>query len=130
MFHARLPITNTYTSCQALVFQTTLVNEGGCYNSNTGHFVASVSGVYMFTMQYCTETDKWARFDIVKEGTPLQRSVDNGIGGARCFSMQAFAKVSMGEKVWVRSTYSTSEVYQSDPNSNSFAGMLINNLVI
>ncbi|KAH3805320.1 hypothetical protein DPMN_133620 [Dreissena polymorpha] len=77
-------------------------------------------------MQYCSTKCKCARFDIVKEETPLQRSEHKGVDGVTCVSMQDFTKVSMGDKVWLRCTYSTSEIYQYDQISNSFATMLIN----
>ncbi|KAH3693307.1 hypothetical protein DPMN_192711 [Dreissena polymorpha] len=85
-----------------VVFKTVLVNEGGGYDSNTGRFTASVAGVYMFTVQYTLFTNKWAFFELVHEGRPLQRSSHLEKDTAVSVSMQVFAKVSKGGKVWVR----------------------------
>ncbi|XP_052217882.1 uncharacterized protein LOC127835477 [Dreissena polymorpha] len=52
MFHARLQhsgTTFTYATNEDVKFNTVLVNEGGVYDPVTGHFTASVAGVYMFT---------------------------------------------------------------------------------
>ncbi|KAH3815754.1 hypothetical protein DPMN_144285 [Dreissena polymorpha] len=129
MFHARhLDGHHSYTANQDMVFKTVLTNEGGGYDSNTGRFTASVAGVFMFTVQYCSYTSKWAFPEIVHEGRPLQRSGHFETAEAVCASMQAFAKVAIRDKVWVRacSAYSTSDIYSEEIRRwNSFAGLLI-----
>ncbi|KAH3898308.1 hypothetical protein DPMN_022535 [Dreissena polymorpha] len=126
MFHARLQSTGefTYASNQVIVFKNVLVNGGEGYNPNTGHFTAPVAGAY-FTVQYCPMKDPSACIDIVHDGKPLQRSRHSDGTYYLCVTMQALAKVAMGDKVWVRS-YGDSKVYQYDEYYwNSFAGMLI-----
>ena len=112
MFHARhLYGLHTYYTNQDVVFKTVLVNEGGGYDSNSGRFTASVAGVYMFTVQYCSSYANWAWPEIVHEGRSLQRSGHNDANHHVCTSMQAFAKVVKGDKVWVRNTASSSKIY-------------------
>ncbi|KAH3693305.1 uncharacterized protein LOC127863110 [Dreissena polymorpha] len=127
MFHARhLDGQHTYNANQDVVFKTVLVNEGGGYDSNSGRFTASVAGVYMFTVQYCSYSSNWAIPEIVHEGRSLQRSGHNDANYHVCTSMQAFAKVVKGDKVWVRSTYSSSKIYTDESlRWSSFAGLLI-----
>ncbi|KAH3805318.1 uncharacterized protein LOC127835478 [Dreissena polymorpha] len=130
MFYARLQPSGsfTYTKHQAVVFKTVLVNVSGGYDPDTGQFTASVAGVYMFTVQYCTISGKTSYFEIVHDGKSVQRSQHGHANYYGCVTMQAFAMVAMGEKVWVRSTLPDNGVYQDDVNYwNSFAGMLIRN---
>ncbi|KAH3693312.1 complement C1q tumor necrosis factor-related protein 5-like [Dreissena polymorpha] len=127
MFHARhLDGQYTYAANQDVVFKTVLANEGGGYDPNTGHFKASVAGVYMFTVQYCPFTKKYGCFGIVHDGKPLQRSFHYETDSAVCVSMQAFAKVAKGDRVWVRGSYVTSEIYSYEGERwSGFAGLLI-----
>ena len=90
MFHARhLEGQHTYNTNQDVVFRTVIVNEGGGYDSNSGRFTASVAGVYMFTVQYCSSASNWAIPEIVHEGRSLQRSGHRNASTAVCTSMQA-----------------------------------------
>ncbi|XP_052233698.1 complement C1q tumor necrosis factor-related protein 3-like [Dreissena polymorpha] len=127
-FHARLSDGHrSYTTNQDVVYSTVLINDGGGYSPTTGHFTAPVAGVYMFTVQYCPYSNKYAYLEIVHAGRDLQRSMHNGQEGATsvCVSMQAFTKVAMGDKVWVRAI-SSSEIYHFGSSRwNSFAGLLI-----
>ncbi|KAH3805300.1 hypothetical protein DPMN_133598 [Dreissena polymorpha] len=128
MFHARLQhsgTTFTYATNEDVKFNTVLVNEGGVYDPVTGHFTASVAGVYMFTVQYCPISGQKAYFEIVHEDKPVQRSRQGDPSYYLCVTMQVFAKISIGDNVWVRCT-SSSAVYQNDVYYwNSFSGLLI-----
>ncbi|KAH3693248.1 hypothetical protein DPMN_192652 [Dreissena polymorpha] len=112
---------------QAVAFKTVLVNEGRGYDPATGNFMASVAGVYMFTVQYCPDANSYVYLEITHEGKPLQRSKHFNKDTEVCVSMQAFAKVAMGEKVWVRSLSSGDIwLYQRESYQwNSFAGFLV-----
>ncbi|KAH3693241.1 uncharacterized protein LOC127863145 [Dreissena polymorpha] len=127
IFHARLHIEakHTLTGNQVVVFKTVLVNEGRGYDPTTGHFTASVAGVYMFTVQYCPYVAVGIYLEITHEGKPLQRSNHYEKDSYVCVSMQAFAKVAMGEKVWVRSLYSGDLNHNEPYQWNSFAGFLV-----
>ncbi|KAH3810086.1 uncharacterized protein LOC127836458 [Dreissena polymorpha] len=126
MFHARQTTTGqrSYTTNQDVVFPTVLINDGGWYSPITGHFTASVAGVYMFMVQFCPYLHKWAYLEIVHAGRALQSSGHKGEDVIVCVSMQAFAKVAIGDEVWVRIS-ATSEIYHDDTRSTSYAGLLI-----
>ncbi|KAH3693257.1 hypothetical protein DPMN_192661 [Dreissena polymorpha] len=128
IFHALLHtdgIKHPLTSNKVVAFKTVLVNEGRGYDPATGNFTASVAGVYMFTVQYCTYTASYSYLEITHEGKPLQRSYHYDKDSAACVSMQAFAKVAMGEKVWVRSLSSGDLYHYGDNMWSSFAGFLV-----
>ncbi|KAH3697888.1 hypothetical protein DPMN_085400 [Dreissena polymorpha] len=127
IFHSRLHINGKHTliANQAVVFKTVLVNEGRGYDPATGHFTASVAGVYMFAVQYCPYTASHVFVEITHEGKPLQRSYHYDKDSYPCVSMQAFAKVAMGEKVWVRIMYSSDFWHYEAEAWSSFAGLLV-----
>ncbi|XP_052258501.1 uncharacterized protein LOC127863157 [Dreissena polymorpha] len=125
IFHALLQTDIILFVNLAVAFKTVLVNEGRGYDPATGNFTASVAGVYMFTVQYCPYANSYVYLEITHEGKPLQRSKHFNNDTEVCASMQAFAKVAMGEKVWVRSCC-TVRLYQRESYQwNSFAGFLV-----
>ncbi|KAH3693251.1 hypothetical protein DPMN_192655 [Dreissena polymorpha] len=125
IFHALLQTDIILFVNLAVAFKTVLVNEGRGYDPATGHFTASVAGVYMFTLQYCTYVASSIYLEITHEGKPLQRSYHYDKDSYACTSMQAYAKVSMGEKVWVRSISSGDLYHHEGYMWNSFAGFLV-----
>ncbi|KAH3693672.1 hypothetical protein DPMN_081112 [Dreissena polymorpha] len=114
----------TLTVSHDIVFQYILVNEGRSYNSANGRFTASVAGVYMFTVQYCPYTNKKIYLDIVHAGRSLQCSTNWERDDIVCASMQAFAKVAVGDTISVRSRHS-GILYHNSNSWNSFSGLLI-----
>ncbi|KAH3809851.1 hypothetical protein DPMN_138231 [Dreissena polymorpha] len=91
------------------MFKDVMANEGASFEPNTGQFTASVPGVYMFIVQYCPDTSKWAFLSIVSERGALIRSAHKGKTSGMCVSMQT--KVLIGEKVWVQCTSPTCKIY-------------------
>ncbi|KAH3809765.1 heavy metal-binding protein HIP-like [Dreissena polymorpha] len=127
LFQARTPKDAALTSAsQIAIFNTVVVNTGQGYASDTGKFTAPVSGIYMFAVQYCSDSSNWGCLKIVKDGTSLQTSVSLA-GSMACSSMQAFATVAVGEQVWVQSNgYSACSLYENHPYYwSSFSGVLI-----
>ncbi|KAH3693318.1 uncharacterized protein LOC127863122 [Dreissena polymorpha] len=127
LFHARLNVGDiSYNENDRIPYRDVVVNEGGGYDQYTGIFTASVGGVYMFTVQSCNAKNKWASFEIVHGGRPLQRSNIWDKENRICSSMQSFAKVAIGEKIWVRSTWDNIVVYSDTKYFwNTFSGLLI-----
>ncbi|XP_052217924.1 uncharacterized protein LOC127835527 [Dreissena polymorpha] len=73
------------------VFTQVEVNEGEGYDKGTGKFTASVAGLYIFAVHYCSQVDEWLYPEIVHNDKTLQRLVQYGAGRATpCTSLQAF----------------------------------------
>ncbi|KAH3815735.1 hypothetical protein DPMN_144266 [Dreissena polymorpha] len=104
LFYARhLDGQHAYIVHQDVAFKTILVNDGESYDSNTGRFTASVPGVYMFKLHYNHYTNIRANLEIVRDGRPLQSPGQYEGSYAVSVCMQAFAKVTIGDMVWMRS---------------------------
>ena len=127
LFHARLNLDDiSYNVNDRILYRDGVVNEGGGYDQYTGIFAASVAGLYMFTVHSCNTVYEWASLDIVHGGRPLQRSNIWDKENRICSSMQSFAKVAIGEKIWVRSTWDNIVVYSDEKFFwNTFSGLLI-----
>ncbi|XP_045183637.2 complement C1q tumor necrosis factor-related protein 6-like [Mercenaria mercenaria] len=57
-FNAYTNVSGKYPMGQVVIFPEVLLNEGGGYNSMTGHFTAPVAGLYLFTAHVCNEETK------------------------------------------------------------------------
>ncbi|KAH3805335.1 hypothetical protein DPMN_133635 [Dreissena polymorpha] len=110
---------------QDVVYPTVEVNEGQGYDPSTGKFTASITGIYLFTVQNCVHYQKYGQLEIVHGGKTLQRSTHYDSGGAYpCVTMQVSAAVAMGDMVWVRAT-GLSKLYTDSVRYNSFSCTLI-----
>ena len=116
----------TVSTGQDVVFARVEVNEGQGYDKGTGKFTASVAGLYNFAVHYCTQPSQYVFPEIVHNGKSLQRSSLFGADSTyHCSSLQAFAVMSMGDTVWVRTT-TTSYFHQNDNYwPTTFSGVLI-----
>ncbi|KAH3730320.1 uncharacterized protein LOC127854268 [Dreissena polymorpha] len=126
-FHARTAALITVNKDLTVPFPVVDVNQGVGYDSSTAIFTASVAGLYIFVVQYCTHGSKWATLVIVHNGKPLQSAghyAADGLG--HCSTMQAFASVTIGDKVWVRAS-AASDLFSEPERSTSFSGILVHN---
>ncbi|KAH3805373.1 hypothetical protein DPMN_133676 [Dreissena polymorpha] len=126
-FRARITASTTdFSSGQDLVFPSVEVNEGKGYDSSTGKFTASITGMYLFSVQCCVHYQKYGYIEIVHQDKTLQRSTHyDSTGAGSCVTMQVSTPVSMGHQVWVRATGSSSLYADSSHRYTSFCGTLI-----
>ncbi|KAH3814808.1 hypothetical protein DPMN_143321 [Dreissena polymorpha] len=126
-FRARTPAT-TFTSGNGVVFSQVEVNEGQGYNKVTGKFAAPVTGVYIFSVQYCAAANKWAFLGIVQDDALLEASGHHSSSMAEgCVTLQVFTALSRGQNVWVKDTSPTDTKLYEQPGHRhtSFSGVLI-----
>ncbi|KAH3805344.1 uncharacterized protein LOC127834040 [Dreissena polymorpha] len=125
-FRARITASSTdLSSGQDVVFPIVEVNEGQGYDPSTGKFTASISGMYLFTVQYCVYGKKHVEIEIVHGGRTLQRSTNYDFAGNYpCLTMQISAALAFGDLVWARS-HGSSTFYASSNRYTIFAGTLI-----
>lgn len=126
-FHARSPAKVKLDADQDVIFPLIELNEGSGYNSSSGIFYASVAGLYMFSVQYCTMYGQNAWLAIVKNGTLIQVARNYGSSGSSpCATMQVISTMALGDTVWVR-TVARTELHEQDGLYRStFSGVLLN----
>ncbi|KAH3805370.1 hypothetical protein DPMN_133673 [Dreissena polymorpha] len=122
-FRSRITNSVTPSSGQDVIFTTVDVNEGQGYNPSTGRFNASVSGMYLFSVQYCCQNSQYSYLQILHTGNIVQASSFYG-SSYPCVTMQAPVRLAIGDQVWVR-VYSTSYLYTDTARYTSFSGTLI-----
>ncbi|KAH3755662.1 hypothetical protein DPMN_190360 [Dreissena polymorpha] len=116
----------TLSSGQNIIFTNAQINEGHGYDVASGKFTVSVPGLYAFAVQYCVQPNQYGHIDIVKQGTILQRSIFQKSSDAyQCVSMQAFTRAAISDQIWVKSGFSSSNLYDNENMFTSFSGVLI-----
>ncbi|KAH3734001.1 uncharacterized protein LOC127850758 [Dreissena polymorpha] len=125
-FHARSPAEAKLDADQDVIFTFIELNEGSGYNSSSGIFTASIAGLYMFSVQYCTMYGQNAWLAIVKNGTLIQVARNYGSSGSSpCATMQVISTMAVGDTVWVR-TVARTELHENDGVYRStFFGVLL-----
>ncbi|KAH3787903.1 hypothetical protein DPMN_166034 [Dreissena polymorpha] len=101
-FRSRLAYSVNPSSGKDVIFPTVDVNEGHCYNPSTGKFNASVSGMYIFSVQYCCQAGQYSYMTIKHKGNTLQASSCYATNDYHCVTMQAPAKLAIGDQVSVQ----------------------------
>jgi hypothetical protein len=106
-----------------------MINEGTGYDTSTGIFTAPVGGLYQFFVHTCVYMGKLAFIGLVLEGKVIAADMNYEHAQYTCSAFAAIARVKSGEKVWVKSTSSGSnlQLYQDSHRMITFSGMLVNN---
>ncbi|KAH3773853.1 hemicentin-1-like [Dreissena polymorpha] len=114
------------------VFSTIVANEGKAYNASTGHFTAPVDGIYYFEAHFCVYYTSTINFYIEKGSASMSpktrlTSTRGYHGSYGCNSASTSVKLNRNEDVWVymASQYSSSYIYESSDDWNTFSGALI-----
>ncbi|XP_060603917.1 uncharacterized protein LOC132756797 [Ruditapes philippinarum] len=114
---------------EIVIFTKSLINEGTGYDTSTGIFTAPVGGLYQFSVHSCVPQRGHAFIGLVLEGKVIAADVNYDDVFHTCSAFGAIARVKSGEKVWVKSTSSSSsrQLYQDQYRMITFSGMLVNN---
>ncbi|XP_060595289.1 caprin-2-like [Ruditapes philippinarum] len=117
------------TTNEILIFEKTFTNEGTGYDTSTGIFTAPVGGLYQFVIHTCAYRGKHAYLGLVMEGNVIAADANYGDESHGCSNFGALVRVKSGEKVWVKSTSSSSNrpLVQDRYRMNTFSGILVNN---
>jgi hypothetical protein len=117
------------TTDEILIFEKTFTNEGTGYDTSTGIFTAPVGGLYQFVIHTCAYKGKYAYHGLVLKGHVIAADSNYGDEWHGCNTFGAIVRVKSGEKVWVKSTLSSSnrQFVQDRYRMNTFSGILVNN---
>ncbi|XP_053385488.1 heavy metal-binding protein HIP-like [Mercenaria mercenaria] len=133
-FSAFNPADKNLQTNEVLILQSVLVNEGNCYDTNTGKFTAPVRGLYHFTAHVCNTFGYVIHYAIVMDdewivgSQQFEQANENTNKYASCNSVSALIMMEPGAKVWIMSTSGYSEVqqiYDDAYRRNSFIGVLL-----
>ncbi|XP_053405010.1 C1q-related factor-like [Mercenaria mercenaria] len=128
VFKARLNSHMTVTSGVYIVFPTTLLNEGGAYDSSSGIFTAPVNGTYMFNVIFCVFAGKSLYIDIMVDDTKTAPVVFRNSANNACHSAVTVEVLTVGQRVGIQvlSTRTGNVIYHgSSTRWNTFSGTLL-----
>ncbi|XP_060607444.1 uncharacterized protein LOC132759652 [Ruditapes philippinarum] len=117
------------TADEIIIFTKNVINEGAGYDSSTGIFTAPVGGLYQFSVHTCVSLEKYAYIGLMLEGKVIAADMNHDKDHYTCSAFGAIVRVKSGEKVWVKSTWSSSNrrLEQGSYRMNTFSGILVNN---
>ncbi|VDI21793.1 Hypothetical predicted protein [Mytilus galloprovincialis] len=132
MFYAKIANRDfTLHILSTVVFETVILNIGGCYDKYDGIFVAPRKGVYMFSWTVSTQSSKHAVTELVVEDKIISTTgnTDNA-GGIHSASMTALCNMDKNEHAFIRTAnHASANDFYSKPAypQTSFLGMLVYN---
>ncbi|XP_060586448.1 uncharacterized protein LOC132742139, partial [Ruditapes philippinarum] len=121
-------VTNTSPgNGQAIIFGSTLVNEGNAYNTSTGFFTAPVNGTYSFSVQICSHNQKEVVVDLTVDGNAYATLHVYDSNDETCNSADTVAVLHEHSKVFVKCTAGCTNTAIKNQwyLVNSFSGYLI-----
>ncbi|XP_045183924.2 complement C1q subcomponent subunit B-like [Mercenaria mercenaria] len=110
---------------KAVIFQHVLLNAGGGYNQKMGYFTAPVAGLYHFTAHACNRGEFFMVFSIMHEGNKIATSTEYEEKYSSCSSLSAPAVMAVGERVYIKSSFETSNLLSDEYRWPSFMGVLV-----
>ncbi|XP_063404572.1 complement C1q tumor necrosis factor-related protein 2-like [Mytilus trossulus] len=129
MFYALTERTFTLQTLSTVVYEKTIVNTGGHYNTFDGVFVAPRSGTYLFSWTSCTNAANYAFTELMVENQEIATAgVYEHAGNHHCGSMSSLCKMNKEDHAWIRTTpYGATNYFYSHRNTphSSFLGMLL-----
>ncbi|XP_076080057.1 complement C1q subcomponent subunit B-like [Mytilus galloprovincialis] len=99
-FHARLTPDVNLGSTQTVIFDHVITNIGKAYNKHTGHFTATLNGIYVFACTFL-QTGGSLHLQIVQNSSDISKGYARS-GGGIAGSMNAVIYLHKGDVVKVR----------------------------
>ncbi|CAG2214462.1 unnamed protein product [Mytilus edulis] len=131
MFYALTERTFTLEKLSTVIYEKTIINTGGHYNTFDGVFVAPKSGTYFFSWTSCTNGANYAFTELMVENQLIAKAgVYEHAGSYHCGSMSSLCKMSKEDHAWIRTTPYGAKNYfyfHRRTPSSSFLGMFMSN---
>ena len=110
---------------QVLVFNSVVTNVGNDYDPQTGIFLCSVGGLYVFYVDIRTQPgDHICWFDLVKNGSRISIVYLYVKGDTGSDSTMSVVHLEPGDKVWIRKKHYYTGNCQLD-SLNTFTGYMM-----
>ena len=125
-FTAYAPIGNMkYNSDDIVIFNSTVSNIGGYYQTNSSQFICPVDGMYAFTLNAMTGYSDEFYGAIMKESDRFVSILGlNPTGSHDGVSNSVIIACSKGERVWIRCLTDGDAVYNDSRRFTTFSGVL------
>ncbi|CAC5409906.1 unnamed protein product [Mytilus coruscus] len=105
MFYALTERTFTLEKLSTVIFEKTVINTGGHYNTFDGVFVAPKAGTYFFSWTTCTNSANYAFTELMVENQLIATAeVYEASGSYHCGSMTSLCKMNKEDHAWIRTT--------------------------
>lgn len=113
-------------SGEKLVFSSVTENVGNSYSSSTGVFTAPHKGLYLFSLNMCTDANTDARYGIKKSNSLLvsTRIIDEKRDA--CGAMTAPVALKKGDPVYAECIRNCTVDTNYGTESNTLSGILVN----
>lgn len=107
-------------------FDHVVINDGSGYDPILGVFTAPVSGLYLFSCQYYTQSgSQKPQVDIRVNGNMIARMSGAATADAYSDMTSSTARLSQGDRVWMEGTSTTGEGNFWGPGHTFFFGALL-----
>ena len=103
-----------------IVFHTVTVDEGGCYDNNTGEFTTTVPGTYVFTATVGSREEGFGVIASIMVDDTVYTKVYGSYTSTGSSSVSV--QLGLGQRVWVKA-YSDADEYWSE--ELCFTGALV-----
>lgn len=123
-FSAYGPIDTSLGNNQIVVWQSVRLNVGNAYDTVIGIFTVPTTGLYYFAVHVCNVAGVQMQYDVVLEHGSIANlyEYDNAVND--CNSASVVTMATSGQRVWIKSTSSSSQLWESSGRS-SFIGVLL-----
>ena len=113
-----------------MVFTTVIQNIGNGYDSSTGIFTAPVNGTYMFNVQLCVHSRKWAQFQLAVDSSSNVKATFRhyNADSADVLTTSVAHTLSVGQKIWIQSytdSGSVNVLFDQSDCWSQFSGALV-----
>ena len=118
-----------YNQNDLVIFDSTVSNIGGYYQTSSSQFLCPVDGMYAFSLNVLTGAASIFYGAIMKESAKLDSVWDDTTGENRdTASNLVIAVCSKGERVWIRSLTDSGVLHNNINAYTTFSGFLLNRL--